>query len=163
MNLRPDPCEAEARLFLCPADRGGVPGDLYQKAYQVNGTSYQTNIFLVGQDRCGSFSQQTSQLDLLISERLSGTTINKVSYPGLVVLIGDFGWVNQWMSRNLLVPEWKALAEWHGKADYHNVGFVDGHVEFIRIRKDVYVADHYAVLPFKDLYGLAHEVQWQDQ
>ena len=45
--------ENDATVFLCPADRGGVPPEASpEKAYHINGTSYQTNLFLIGQDRC---------------------------------------------------------------------------------------------------------------
>ena len=54
---------------------------------------------------------------------------------------------------------WKELAEWHRKADYHNMAFLDGHVRFQNIRKGFYVTSEYWVLPFEELKELALEVQ----
>jgi prepilin-type N-terminal cleavage/methylation domain-containing protein/prepilin-type processing-associated H-X9-DG protein len=149
-----------AKVFCCPADRGGVPGAfLREKAYRVNGTSYQTNIFLIGQDRCGAFSEKTKILDQGISQRLTNLNRSSVANPSVVLLIGDFGWINQWNPTPLPQQEWKELAEWHGKADYHNMAFLDGHVNFQKIRKGFYVTSEYWVLPFQELYSLAIEVQ----
>ena len=152
--------ENGAEVFGCPADRGGVPGyALREKAYRYLGTSYQTNIFLIGQDRCGTFSEQTRILDEQISERLGNLNRNRVSNPPRLLLIGDYGWINQWQPRPHRFEEWKELAEWHGGADCHNMAFLDGHAAFLNIRKGYYVTDEYNVLPFKELYELAHEVQ----
>jgi prepilin-type N-terminal cleavage/methylation domain-containing protein len=153
--------EHSAKVFYCPADKGGIPGAfLRDKAYQVNGTSYQTNIFLIGQDNCQPFSEQTRELDLAIAERLPNLAVNRVAKNhSQLLLIGDFGWINQWKPRPHPRPEWKELAEWHGKADCHNVAFLDGHMALLKIRKGYYVRDEYWVLPFEDLSDLAREVQ----
>jgi prepilin-type N-terminal cleavage/methylation domain-containing protein len=152
--------ENNAKIFCCPADRGGIPGAfLREKAYRVNGTSYQTNIFLIGQDRCGAFSENTKGLDQEISRRLANLNRNSVANPSLLLLIGDYGWINQWTPSPHPQQEWKDLAEWHGKADHHNMAFMDGHVNYQNIRKGFYVTNEYWVLPFQDLKGLALEVQ----
>jgi hypothetical protein len=39
------------------------------------------------------------------------------------------------------------------------MAFLDGHVGFLNLRKGIYVADEYTVLPFKELHGLAREIQ----
>ncbi|UCG57540.1 MAG: prepilin-type N-terminal cleavage/methylation domain-containing protein [Phycisphaerales bacterium] len=153
--------EEGAEVFLCPADTGGVPPRpaSREKAYQINGTSYQTNIFLIGQDACGVFSENTEVLDMQISERLPNLNVDRVANHSRLLLIGDFGWINQWKPRPHPEPEWKELAEWHGKADCHNMAFLDGHVKYLEIRKGFYVTDEYCVLPFEDLFELALEVQ----
>jgi prepilin-type N-terminal cleavage/methylation domain-containing protein/prepilin-type processing-associated H-X9-DG protein len=152
--------EDNARVFCCPSDRGGVPGAfLREKAYRVNGTSYQTNIFLISQDKCGAFSEKTKILDQEISLRLTNLNRNSVANPSLLLLIGDYGWINQWKPTPHPEQEWKELAEWHGKADHHNVAYLDGHVKFPNIRKGFYITNQYWVLPFQDLYSLAMEVQ----
>jgi len=151
-----------AEVFCCPADRGGVPGAVMrQKAYTYLGTSYQTNIFLVGQDRCGAFSEKTQELDAEISARLANLNYSRVSRPSSLLLIGDYGWVNQWLPYPALSKELKQLAEWHGRADAHAMVFLDEHVEFLEIRKGLYLTDQYTVLPFEELYDLACEVQRQ--
>lgn len=151
--------EKRAEVFLCPADRGGIPPGRPVKVHHVNGTSYQTNIFLIGQDRCDPFSEKTEVLDLQISDRLPNQHLNRVTNHSLLLLIGDYGWINQWKPRANPYPDSKDLAEWHGKVDHHNMAFLDGHVDYLNIRKGFYVSDTYCVLPFEELFELAMEVQ----
>ena len=148
--------EDKAKVFCCPSDRGGVPGAfLREKAYRVNGTSYQTNIFLIGQDQCGAFSEKTKILDQEISLRLKSLNRSSIANPSMLLLIGDYGWINQWKPTPFPEQEWKELAEWHGKTDFHNMAFMDGHVNFQNIRKGFYVTSEYWVLPFQELKELA--------
>jgi len=156
-----DATEQSAQVFACPADRGGIPGSfLHQKAYRVHGTSYQTNIFLIGQDSCDKFSERTAELDAGIAARLPGLTLQHVTpRHSLLLLVGDFGWINQWKPKPHVRPDYKDLAEWHGKPDYHNLAFLDGHVAFQQIRKGYYVTSDYCVLPFEKLFAPAREVQ----
>lgn len=148
------------KVFSCPADRGGVPGgSLREQVYDLHGTSYQTNIFLVGQDSCTPFSERTAELDLAIAAHLPNLNVSSVANHTRLLLIGDYGWVNQWKPRPHPQIEWKELAEWHGKVDCHSMGFLDGHVTFTKIQKGLYVTSEYCVLPFQSLYGLAEEVQ----
>ena len=152
--------ETDAKVFCCPSDRGGIPGAfLREKAYYVHGTSYQTNIFLIGPNHCDAFSDNTTVLDQKISQRLPNLNRDEVANPSRLLLIGDYGWINQWTPRPYPIKEWKDLAEWHGKVDCHNMAFLDGRVEFLNIRKGDYVTDEYCVLPFQDLYELARKVQ----
>jgi len=153
--------EQDAHVFRCPADRGGAPGAyLREKTCLAHGTSYQTNIFLIGQDSCRPFSTHTAELDLAIAERLPNLTVNRVTLQhSRLLLLGDYGWINQWKPALHPDPEWKALAEWHGEPDHHNLAFLDGHVRFLHIRKGLYVTDDYLVVPFEDLFDLARGVQ----
>jgi len=136
---------------------------LRQKAYNYLGTSYQTNIFLIGQDRCGTFSQRTQALDEEISNRLRNLNRIRVSNPSRLLLIGDYGWINQWIPESppLWWNDWKDLAEGHGRVDCHNMAFLDSHVKFLNIRKGIYVADEYSMVPFDELFGMAREIQEQ--
>ncbi len=156
-----DLTEQNARVFSCPADRGGIPGSFpREKAYRVHGTSYQTNIFLIGQDSCKAFSTHTTKLDEAIAERLPALTVTRVTkHHSRLLLLGDYGWINQWKPAPHPYPELEELAEWHGRADHHNMAFLDGHVTFLNIRKGIYVADDYLVLPFEDLFHLALDSQ----
>jgi prepilin-type N-terminal cleavage/methylation domain-containing protein/prepilin-type processing-associated H-X9-DG protein len=155
--------EHGAEVFFCPADRGGFSGALVrEKVYRAVGTSYQTNIFLIGQNKCGAFSSHTAILDAEISKRLPDMTCTRASRPSLLLLVGDYGWINQWQPKPHPVPEWKKLAEWHGRKDRYNLAFLDGHVSFLEIQKGFYVTDKYSVIPFADLYGLARKVQGPD-
>ena len=153
--------ENEAKVFYCPADRGGVPGfAVREKAYRYNGTSYNTNTFLIGQDGCWPFNDKTKPLDEEIDKRLrGGVNRSRVGNPARVLLIGDYGWINQWQPKPHQKQEWKELAEWHGRVDSHNMAFLDSHCQFLTIQKGFYVTDLYSVLPFEELYPLAHQVQ----
>jgi prepilin-type N-terminal cleavage/methylation domain-containing protein len=162
LNLAADlQTESEAKVFHCPSDRGGVPGrPLTEKAFSHFGTSYNTNIFLIGQDGCGVFSNKTKPLDEEIDKRLrGGVKRSRVGNPSRLLLIGDYGWVIQWWPERPIPPERKKQAEWHGKEDCYNLAFLDTHTQFLNIQKGYYVADQYAVLPFPELYPLALQVQ----
>ena len=149
-----------AQVFRGRSDRGGTPGPFVRlQAYRYWGTSYQTNIFLIGQDGCGAFSDATQELDAEISKRLRNLNLGKVANPARVLLIGDYGWVNQWKPVPHSFEEWKKRAEWHDKPEHFSLAYLDGHCDFLHIRKSHYVADEYSVVPFSDLYGLAREAQ----
>lgn len=153
--------EKSAEVFLCPADRGGIPGVFWdEKAHRAFGTSYQTNIFLIGQDSCGTFSSRTAVLDTEIGKRLANMNRKNITVNETrLLLMGDYGWINQWHPEPHPYEELKEMAEWHNKPDHHNMAFLDEHVEFLNIHKGYYVRDEYSVLPFQDLLKLAHEVQ----
>jgi len=158
--------KANARIFCCPADRGGVPGyAVYEKAFNFYGTSYQTNVMLIGQNQLlmqasGQFAQFMA-LHEEVNKRLINLTLSRVDQHSRLLLIGDCGWINQWKPIPHPREDWKELAEWHDRPDCHNVAFLDGHVGFFNIRKGFYVTDQYAVLPFEELYGMARGFQQQ--
>lgn len=152
--------ETGAQVYRCRSDRGGTPGSFVRlQAYRYWGTSYQTNIFLIGQDAYGAFSDATQELDAEISKRLRNLNVNKVANPARLLLIGDYGWINQWKPAPHRFEEWKERAEWHDRPEHFSLAFLDGHCDFLHIEKGHYVADEYSVVPFSDLYGLAREVQ----
>jgi prepilin-type N-terminal cleavage/methylation domain-containing protein len=152
--------EEEARVFCCPADRGGVPGYAVQtKVYSFLGTSYQTNILLIGQNQILVLDDAFQTLHEEINTRLPHIELSRVHAPSRLLLIGDYGWINQWKPIPHPREDWKELAEWHQRTDCHDMAFLDGHVGFIRIEKGLYVGDDYTVLPFKELYGMAREAQ----
>ena len=72
-----------------------------------------------------------------------------VDAPSRLLLIGDYGWVNQWS------PSVDLRTEWHVRRGHHNLAFLDGHVDFLRIRKGLLVTAACRVLPFADLDRLA--------
>lgn len=163
--------ENDAKIFCCPSDRGGVPGPwLYEKAYRTCGTSYQTNIFLIGPGGFANYSffyppsLRTPEVALLgerINAHLPDVGIDDVANPSRLLLIGDYGWKNQWQPWALPYPMWKELAEWHDRPDCHNIAYLDSHVKFLNIRKGYYITGEYYVLPFKELFDLAYVVQEQ--
>lgn len=155
----------EAKIFYCPADRGGAT--LYEpvvKSYNFYGTSYQTNIILVGQNQLLIASSLFSPLHEEINKRLEHLTRNRVDHHSRLLLIGDYGWVNEW--KPIPAPahpyiDMKEQAEWHNRLNHHNVAFLDTHVKFLNIRKGFYVSDEYNVLPFEELFDMARQLQEQ--
>lgn len=155
-----------AKVFCCPGDTGGIMGYTpREKAYDYMGTSYQTNIFLIGPNQYGAFSPTTSALDLAISNRITNLGISQVTAShAYVALIGDQGWLTQWRPmpppvETIWEQQWKPYGEWHVKPDCYNLAFLDGHVAFVKVRKAWYVTDDYSIVPFKDLFELAYQVQ----
>lgn len=152
--------EDEARVFCCPADRGGVAGyAVHTKVYRYLGTSYQTNILMIGQSQVLTLSDTFMTLHEEINRRLPYLKLHQVYNPARVLLIGDYAWINQWKPIPHPRQDWKELAEWHQRTDCYNMAFLDGHVSFVCVEKGLYVGDEYTVLPFKELYGLAREAQ----
>lgn len=148
--------ENVAKIFRCPSDSGGVfsypPRDL---AYNIFGNSYQTNTMLIGPDQIGIPRDSRRRLHIEINRRLKNLNVNKVSKSSLLLLVGDNNWLNEWKYN---IPH-STGTDWHGKPCHYNLAFLDGHVGFIKIRKGLYVAPKYSVLPFEQLYKLAREVQ----
>jgi prepilin-type N-terminal cleavage/methylation domain-containing protein/prepilin-type processing-associated H-X9-DG protein len=158
--------DKQAKVFCCPADTGGVDRvKPREKAYNYMGTSYQTNIFLIGQNMNTPFSPRTRDLDLAISALTRDFRLSQVTAShAYVVLIGDMGWISQWRPmppafKTLWEQECKPYAEWHVKPESFNLAFLDGHVAFVKVRKAWYVTDDYSIVPFKDLFQLAYQVQ----
>lgn len=136
-----------SRVFRCPCDEGRRGVAFYTSV----GTSYQTNILLIGQDQLGWLPN--TKLRDEINERLTNLNRSRVENPGRLLLIGDHGWSNCWQ------PGVPRVGDWHGRRCWHNMAFLDGHVDFLHIRKGIYITDEYSILPFEELYGLAHSVQ----
>jgi prepilin-type N-terminal cleavage/methylation domain-containing protein/prepilin-type processing-associated H-X9-DG protein len=149
LDLDPSPVSKEkAKIFRCPGDKG-YTGPVF---YEDLGNSYQTNILLVGQEQIGH--PPDSELRVAINEKMTGLTRQAVDNHSRVILIGDYAWVYQWLPEDREDPTF-----FHQRRCCYNVAFLDGHVEFLKIRKGLYVTDEYTVLPSKKLYGLAYEVQ----
>jgi prepilin-type processing-associated H-X9-DG protein len=145
--------EMDAKIFRCPADNGGL-NVTPLPIYHYLGNSYQTNILLIGQNQIGWLP--SAELKKQINKRLENIAYSHVDSPGRVLLVGDYGWVNQ------SFPAVPKIKDWHSKPAHHNVAFLDGHVEFLNIRKGLYITEAYTVLPWKDLYSLASEVQEEE-
>jgi prepilin-type N-terminal cleavage/methylation domain-containing protein/prepilin-type processing-associated H-X9-DG protein len=148
MSLPDVPDEyTRAKVFKCHGD----DGSLTLPCYESVGTSYQTNKLLIGQDQTGSLGDVG--LTSAINARLRGVKLTSVSCPAKLLLVGDYPWGTQW------IPTYEPGLGWHRQCCYFNVAFLDGHVEFLKIRKGLFVTEEYNILPFKDLYKLAIEVQ----
>jgi prepilin-type N-terminal cleavage/methylation domain-containing protein len=146
-----------AEIFRCPSDCGGILGcPPLQLAYDYFGNSYQTNYLLIGPVRIFEPPGPLGTLHKQINSRIKQLKCSNVDNPSHLILVGDNGWVNQWL------PSVPHRISWHYRQHHHNLAFLDGHVDFVHIRKGLYVTDEYTVLPFKDLYGIACEVQEEE-
>jgi prepilin-type N-terminal cleavage/methylation domain-containing protein/prepilin-type processing-associated H-X9-DG protein len=146
--------EAPVDVFRCPNDQGGFK-NFPLPLHTTHGTSYRTNILLIGPDQCANL--YSIELTRAINERLPGVKRDDVHNPSQLLLIGEYGWVDQWW------PFFQKPLEWHDKPCHYNVAFLDGHAEFLLIRDGLLVTSDYAILPFKDLYQQARlDQQEQD-
>lgn len=165
VGLEPDiQDKSGAQVFRCPSDRGGSPNQSSnEKLYDLVGTSYRTNPFLIGKDTYESYAGYET-LDEAIMKRLSSFKATDVAHHDKVLLIGDYGWQHQWEPIEYDLDDLEKLAEleWHAKDEHYVMGFLDGHVRFQKIQRGHYITDEYTVLPFKELYSLAWELQRQE-
>lgn len=151
--------ENEAKVFKCPGDDGRVvrSGTVY---YEYFGTSYQTNRLLIGQNRLGNPSEAGhAELIRRLNEKLPCLKASDVDNPSELVLIGDSEWGTQWSPED---PDLPCGRQWHRKLHNFSVAFLDCHVEFIEIKKGLYVGPGYRVIPFKELCSLAMSVQQEE-
>jgi prepilin-type N-terminal cleavage/methylation domain-containing protein len=149
-----------AEAFRCPADDGGIL-DIPEKvkAYQYFGNSYQTNIILVGPTSIGDGPPEYPEYKKLhdaINGQIENLKLSHVSTKwSYVPLMGDNNWMIEW---DPIYTQEHSKA-WHGKPLYHNLVFLDAHVEFIKIYKGLYVTTEYSIVPFRELFRLAREAQ----
>lgn len=149
----------DAKVFLCPADRGGISDSPFEKAYNLNGTSYQTNRFLIGPSDYSGCGIESEDFVRVAKQFVESTNLIDVDVPHQeVLLIGDEWWYNQWHP-SYITRRWRRLqdiGEWHGKKEHYMIAFLDGHVSFVWIRKGWYrVPGQYSMLPCKKLCTLA--------
>ena len=150
--------ENGARLFRCPADTGGMPGLFdVESAHQYFGNSYQTNWLLIRGSKLLSVPSDYVVLRNVINKRLENgiSRMDVTTNPAQLLLLGDNNWIDEWYP----IPMSPHGQEWHGKLHYFNMVFLDCHVEFIRIRKGLFVTPEYSVIPFRDLHKRAYSVQ----
>jgi len=140
----PEVARSGAEVFRCPLDDGSKT--VRPTYFDYYGTSYNTNPMLIGQNQL-----LVNPLDpclsviVRINQKLKSLNRSEISSDSRLLLIGDFGWVNEWSFAST------QRIEWHGRAKHHNVAFMDGHVEFIEIRKGLHVTPRYTVIPFANL------------
>jgi len=134
-----------AEVFRCPLDRGS--GSIRPTAFDYFGSSYLMNHMLVGQpkltiaptDPCRPVLQE-------VSKKIGSLKVSQVGGESRLMLVGDYGWYNAW--RASYTPEYHI--EWHRQRMRHNLAFMDGHVDFIRLRKGLHTTAQYTVIPFRE-------------
>ncbi|RPI22429.1 MAG: type II secretion system protein [Chloroflexota bacterium] len=144
--------EDEAKVFRCRGDKG-YDSPLY---YRDMGTSYKANILIIGYPQVALLP--SPELRKEINASLPGLPVPSLGQakPAGVPLVGDFGWGDTWL------PGYPWGPFWHGQRYGYNLAFLDSHVQFLRVRKGLFVAGDYAVLPFEDLWPLARQVQKEE-
>jgi len=134
-----------ADVFVCPSDRG--TRFVRPRAIRYYGTSYYPNHILIGQSAVwvppGARGRDIWN-DVI--RQMNTLTRSNVSGDWLVILIGDFTWLDNWDES---VP--KEFPCWHGRRSMHNLAFLDGHVAFTKIRKGIHVDPNYTLIPCRDL------------
>lgn len=149
----PDVLAAGGDVFHCPADSGTATAQ--PRAFDFYGTSYRTNLFLIGQDQYPVNPADPCR-DVLraVNKRLRKLTQAKVTTDNAKLpLAGDFEWFTAFNRYEA------AGGSWHGQPKQHNLAFFDGHVDFVAIRKGMFVTDRYAMPPFADLLTLTTDCQ----
>ncbi len=143
---------ADADVFFCPADDGGEIER--PTVWSYYGTSYTTNPLLIGQNQVNIEAVDPCRsMWTKVNRRLKALSRSSVSNESRLLLIGDFGWVHQ---HNLFSP---LRVEWHSRALHHDLAFMDGHAEFVHIRKGMHVTERYTIMPFRDLVPVASGCQ----
>lgn len=150
-----------AKVFRCPADRGGIPNQpLKKEAFDWFGNSYYANIYLVGPSQLNESNPKTQSLHEKIDPLVRNTRRSDVTNKHVkVIFLGDNPWHNQWDLSDNRTEIQKKQADWHGKRGYFNILFLDGHVAFTKIYKDVYLSSEFDVLPFEIGNEIARDIQ----
>lgn len=150
-----------AAAFSCPGDTAqhiqlGAEGGVQSRYFNYYGTSYRTNRYMIGPkpplasgaDPCFDVVEEA----LIRLDNQVGVTLSEISNESRLVVIGDFGW-DDWAFN--LLPD--SRLEWHGRkgnyvhSSWQNIGFMDGHADFIDIRRGLHVRSTYTVIPFRSL------------
>ena len=139
-------------LFTCPDDAG--TSFVRPSAIRYYGTSLFPNQLLVGRNLwIPPGNPCESSWNELVGDPwawparpglLDNLTVSKIDNPTQLILIGDYAWLDNWDDS---VPE--AFPFWHRRKSTHNIVFMDGHAEFVRIRKGIHVDASYSLIPFK--------------
>lgn len=147
LHLDPLSDPEQAHVFRCLEDDGLQ--EAWPSNYVYYGTSYTTNMMVVGQDQYDVPADAPMLLRLVLykmNARLKQLNVSQVTTnPAELMLLADASWWDAWLTG--------ATAEnsWHGKIGWHNAGFLDGHAAFTRFRKRIYKTQDYTLIPFRDL------------
>jgi prepilin-type processing-associated H-X9-DG protein len=142
-------------VFICPADKG-VEG-VRPTAHEYYGTSYYPNDVLIGrqlwpvyglpcQDAWAKLVGDPWAYPNPIPAMLDQVTRSVAESTPNLILIGDFSWYDNW---DPVVSD--RFPYWHERKSMHNIAFLDGHAEFVTVRKGIYVDARYTVIPFRNI------------
>lgn len=153
-------------VFHCQGDRGDFirtpkSETIYSTHFDYYGTSYRTNRFLIGpKPPIASWNDPCWTLINNLRDRLDRLNVNQVTAPeSRLILMGDYGfddWQNP--SQNDMPVEFHADSYDARDEQYdpvagsrHDIAYMDGHVEFVDIRKGLHVTGRYTMIPFRDM------------
>lgn len=134
----------EARLFLCPADAGGIDYDAFSpKAYGYFGNSYEANHLLQGYPLTPWGSEPWKTVFTKINTTISALKREHVREASQLILLGDHNWYTQWDPTN----DMDCGRAWHGMSHQYNLAFLDGHVKQTQIHKGIVHMPGYRLNP----------------
>lgn len=145
----------ECGVFLCPADKGG---DTVTPSYfGYYGTSYITNHVLIGQNQLNILVPPLDPMFAVlvqVNKNLRNLSEGRItSSPAELLLQADAGW---WEVFHKTPREWP---DWHGKRQWHNAAFLDGHAAFQRFEPLYWTTRNYTLIPFRELAQAAAVAQ----
>ncbi|MBI4579755.1 MAG: prepilin-type N-terminal cleavage/methylation domain-containing protein [Planctomycetes bacterium] len=139
-------------VFRCPDD-AGTPF-VRPSARRYYGTSYFPNHLLVGRNIWVLPGKPCEAVWIELAGdpwawpvrpgMLENLNRAKVDNAAQLVLIGDYAWLDNWDDS---VPD--VFPFWHRRKRTHNIAFMDGYGEYVRIRKGIHVDARYSIVPFK--------------
>lgn len=133
-----------ANVFRCPGDNGSASSSA-MKYFDEIGTSYMTNVFLIGDYSVWIGDEEVRRR---INEYVKDARMQHISNPSEVLLLGDFHWWQQWVED---APEGDV---WHRRAGHFNMAFVDTHAALVEIEKGPAFGPGYRIWPFPELREL---------
>lgn len=145
-----------AGVFRCPDDQGGK--DHPERAYDFFGSSFQANTLLTGPIGLPTqdwVPEPVLSINTELNRHLPGLGRSTLSEPARLAFLGDRNWVFQWEPMNTAF----CGGSWHGRVHRHNVTFMDGHAEFLFLRKGVYVDEAYTVVPLAEASAMVRSLQ----
>ncbi len=149
-------------VFCCPSDDGGgmdpndKPLPQISPSYFVHyGTSYFTNPLLAGSVPFAlAAGDPCTKMETSFKTVVPYVNAGKFDHESRLLLVADAGWYKAWTYGNR-----EPIVDWHKADRRYNVGFADGHADFIEIRKGIYTSSRYTVMPTLELQNESLQCQ----
>jgi prepilin-type N-terminal cleavage/methylation domain-containing protein/prepilin-type processing-associated H-X9-DG protein len=146
-------------VFCCPSDNGGGvdpnTGEISPSFFRHYGTSYFTNPLLAGSVPFPlAMGDPCAKMSTALDNVLPYVTANQFDHESRLLLVADAGWYKVWTYSNR-----EPVVDWHRAKRKYNVGFMDGHADFVEIRKGIYTTAKYTVMPNSELQNASLQCQ----
>ena len=146
----------EAKLFTCPSDQGGEDYPDKAKAIDKFGNSYNANPLLMGTGLDPRFAPEPWKTLYVAMDQTSKPLRHAaIKDPATLLFVGDHNWFTLWEPLNTFLQ----ARDWHGRHHHHNFSFLDGHVDFVRIKKGLCLTDQYRINPAVEINGFVRQHQ----